>query len=271
MANRKRSTPLLSIITPCRNASKTLADCLSSVVIAAKYLEVSGYWLEHLIVDGSSEDGTTNIINEHCQHHRWCCCFSEYGGGPYAGMQLGLMHAQGRYVHVLNADDILVAPQAYVDALISANCNDMYFVLSSIVYIRRPTLLPISYWYVRLLPAMTSQWHHQLRSGLHYPHPGFIAERIRYLSVGFDLAYSYASDYKTMQTLLLSADVSDVVVSTEPFVAMDCSGTTGTWRSRLKGAFELRKINRQLGIRSSFLSRYMVKSFRVLMSCYGHH
>jgi glycosyltransferase involved in cell wall biosynthesis len=256
------ATPLVSVITPCRNAAQTLEATLSSIVAVAQVLEASGRQLEHWVVDGGSSDGTAALVHSHQQHHLWCFWLPDHCGGPYAGMSAGLTKARGHYVHVLNADDFVVDPKAYAQALLSAHTQRAAFVLSSIVYVRRPALLALSRWQVRSLPADAQSWHKQLRRGLHYPHPGFIAQRDRYLRQGFDCAFRYAADYLAMQAMLLVADPSEVLLVQQPLVAMSLGGSTDTWRGRWGGRAELQQINRRLGIEAPLWRRYTMKLLR---------
>lgn len=259
IAVEQPAAPLLSVITPCRNAAGTLADTLVSVAAAAELLEIGGQRLEHWIVDGHSSDGTAALVAAHRQQHPWCVWLPGQGGGPYAGMAAGLAQARGHYVHVLNADDFVLDPEAYAQALLAAQLRAANFILASIVYVRRPQLRPLSRWRVQPLPPEAEHWHRQLRAGLHYPHPGFLAERQRYSSQGFDLAFRYAADYKAMQALLLAAEPSEVLLVPQPLVAMARGGATGTWAGRRAGAAELRQINKELGIRAPLWRRYAGK------------
>jgi len=250
---------LLSVITPCRDTAQTLTGNLHSVAHVAALLESSGHQLEHLIVDGNSQDGTSKLVMAHCQRYQWCFWRPGYGGGPYAAMNAGLAMARGYYVHILNADDLIINPDLYVSALISAYVQNISYILASISYVQRGQAKPLSCWNVSSLPSEFKSWHLQLKAGLHYPHPGFVAERQRYASQGFDLSYRYAADYKAMQALLLSAHLNDVLLIHEPLVAMARGGITSSWRARWAGAQELWAINRELGIQAPLWRRYLGK------------
>lgn len=253
------AAPLVSVITPCLNAVHTLPATLRSVAEAAECLQRRGYGLEHWLVDGSSTDGTQSLIAEHRHHHHWCALLVGERKGPYPAMTLGLEHSCGHYAHVLNADDALLDPQAYAEALIIAYQREARFILSSIAYVQGSPPRTRSLWRVTPLPDTATQWHDQLRQGLHYPHPGFIAERLAYGQQGFDPRYRLAADYKLMQSLLLLVEPTEVLVVSHPLVAMAPGGRSGTWAGRRAGAAELRAINRELGIRAPLWQRYAGK------------
>jgi len=253
------TAPLLTVITPCRDAAHTLPTTLAAVAAVSSLLDSTGHHLEHLIVDGNSQDETRQLVFAHRERYPWCGWHPGYCGGPYAGMNAGLSMARGHYIHILNADDLIINPRDYVNALLAASEHRANFILSSIVYVRPPELIPYSHWPVQVLPRDAQRWHAQLKAGLHYPHPGFVAERVRYVLQGFDLSYRYASDYKTMQSLLLTAHPKEVLVVQQPLVAMSRGGISSTWKGRLAGSQELKVINRELGINAPLWFRYLGK------------
>jgi glycosyltransferase involved in cell wall biosynthesis len=54
-----KETPFISIVIPCRDEEKFIGDCLNSI-IANDY---QGDHLEALVMDGMSEDKTSEIVN----------------------------------------------------------------------------------------------------------------------------------------------------------------------------------------------------------------
>ena len=258
------AAPLVSVITPCLNAGRTLPATLASVAAAAQALQQRGHGLEHWLVDGGSSDGSEILLAEHGARQWWCQVLHGGANGPYPAMNLGLAQARGHFVHVLNADDALLDPVAYAEALIQAQRQGAAFILAAIGYVKGPQRGLGRIWPVRPLPQQVSDWHSQLRRGLHYPHPGFVAERCRYQRQGFDPRYQLSADYKLMQALLLAAQPAEVLVVQQPLVAMAAGGRSGTWGGRLCGARELQAINRELGIQAPLWRRYGRKLMRGL-------
>ncbi|MCS5698071.1 glycosyltransferase [Cyanobium sp. FGCU-52] len=257
--------PLVSVITPCLNAERTISDTLRSVAKAAELLGDSGWTLEHLIVDGGSRDETHKVVVNHSEENRlnvsygcnWCAAPNE---GIYESMNIGLAQAKGYFSHVLNADDFLHDPSAYVTTLRKAYQHGARILLSSIVYFTRPGPKWKYQWHLPPIPHDEEIWRYQLLAGLHYPHPGFIADTELYRSEGFDERYAISADYKLMQSLLLKQGIHKHVYGCDmPFAAMATGGTSGTWRGMIKGHSELRAINDELGIRASITKRYWSK------------
>ena len=251
----------LTLITPCLNAVDTIGDTFRSVAALALELGRVGLTLEHVVVDGGSDDGTLQLIEAHQSEQCSCTLIQSVRGGPYPAMNVGIANASGLYSHILNADDMIWDVDAYVALLRESLEHKAHFALGSILYFRRPSQHISSFWIVDDIPSDHQTWKQQLRSGLHYPHPGFLCRTDLYRSMYFDVSYSYASDYKLMQALLLSAGPSiQICTSRSPIVAMAKGGRTGQWQSILKGQAEIRKINLELGIDAPAWRRYLSKA-----------
>lgn len=94
--------PKLSIITVTYNAERFLEPTIQSIA-AQTYPNI-----EYVIVDGGSKDGTVDIIKKYPNVvTHWV---SERDNGLYDAMNKGLQMATGDYVMVLNAGDLLDAP-----------------------------------------------------------------------------------------------------------------------------------------------------------------
>lgn len=93
------SPPLVSIVTPVLNRASTISRCLASVA-AQSYKN-----LEHLVVDGGSNDGTLDIVRAFESPHRlrW---ISEPDGGMYEAINKGFTLAGGEIFAYLNSDDM---------------------------------------------------------------------------------------------------------------------------------------------------------------------
>jgi glycosyltransferase involved in cell wall biosynthesis len=261
------SRPLVTIVTPCLNAAGTIEDNLTSVAAVSKFLASKGYGLEHWLIDGGSTDDTMAIAMENRTKvlAGLDACYtlhleSQMGSGVYEAMNRGLSKALGHYTHILNADDFIVNAMLYAEAIIKAYVSRVKIILSSIHYFRRPGPEWCHQWNVKPVPFNRSYWQHQLINGLHYPHPGFIAQTRMYQSVGFDTSYRLAADYKLMHVLLSECDTSaDILVNEIPLVAMAKGGITGTLGGILNGITEINAINHELGIHASLINRYLHK------------
>lgn len=100
----------LSIITINYNNAEGLRKTLASVA------SQTYRYIEHIIVDASSTDGSVDIIREyesavHSSSQPLSIVWSsEKDGGIYAGMNKGIRKATGDYIQILNSGDILASP-----------------------------------------------------------------------------------------------------------------------------------------------------------------
>ena len=87
----------ITVVTVCRNSLSLLQKTVGSV-LAQTYPQ-----LEYIIIDGASDDGTTDFL-QHCSDARlrW---FSEPDNGIYDAMNKGVAQATGSWTIFMNAGD----------------------------------------------------------------------------------------------------------------------------------------------------------------------
>lgn len=101
---------MISIITPVYNGIRFMEFCIKNVI------EQQCPDAEHIIIDGSSTDGTVDIIRKYAEkypHIRW---ISEKDKGQSDAMNKGIAMASGKIVGFLNVDDYY-EPRALREAL----------------------------------------------------------------------------------------------------------------------------------------------------------
>jgi len=104
--------PLVSIITPVLNGVQYLKPCIESV------LNQSYPHIEHVIIDGVSNDGTVDILSIYATKYPDQVRFiSEPDEGPWDAANKGICMAKGQILGVIGADDMYEpdAIQAVVD------------------------------------------------------------------------------------------------------------------------------------------------------------
>jgi glycosyltransferase involved in cell wall biosynthesis len=90
--------PRISIVTPSYNQAAYLEQAIASV------LDQSGVEVEHIVVDGSSTDGSVEILRRHSPSlARW---ISESDSGQTEALNKGFAMASGEFLGWLNADDV---------------------------------------------------------------------------------------------------------------------------------------------------------------------
>ena len=102
-AGRTGQFPKITVVTATHNIIKSgrlevFRQCVESV-----HTQTYGN-IEHIIIDGASNDGTLDIVQEYVDKG-WCICYSEKDDGPWDAMYRGTERATGEFVNILNSDD----------------------------------------------------------------------------------------------------------------------------------------------------------------------
>lgn len=87
----------VSIITTCYNRVKTIRGAIESV------LSQDYEYIEYIIVDGASNDGTMDVVNEY--RNRIKRIISEPDRGMYEAINKGIRVAQGDIIGLMHSDD----------------------------------------------------------------------------------------------------------------------------------------------------------------------
>ena len=93
---REGKSPLVSVITPSYNSGSYIRDTIESVI------QQGSFNLEHIIIDGGSDDDTVSILGEY-RHLKWR---SEKDEGQSDALNKGFSISRGEIIGWLNADDI---------------------------------------------------------------------------------------------------------------------------------------------------------------------
>lgn len=174
----------LSIITACYNSRATIADTIQSIK------EQTYTNIESVFIDGGSNDGTAEYIQEH--KPEGAVLISEPDSGLYDAMNKGLKMATGDVIGLLNSDDFYPEKS----------------VLETIVPFFSDPKTDACYGDLRYVHKMNTDkiirlWKSEsfkpglFKTGWVPPHPTFYARRSVYQKYGyFDLDYKIAADYE---------------------------------------------------------------------------
>ena len=110
-------TPMVSVIVPIYNASRFLQKCLSS--LAGQTFDD----FEAICVDDGSTDASADIVRGFADRDKRFTLVSKENSGYGASMNVGLDHARGRYVGILESDDFF-DPQALELLVFAAEAAD---------------------------------------------------------------------------------------------------------------------------------------------------
>jgi len=182
------SEPTFSIITVCLNAAATIRHTLDSVhrqtYPAAR--------IQHVVMDGSSTDGTQAMLAAAHQAGRVAVWRSAPDHGVYDAMNQGLALATGECVAFLNADD-WYAPDALAHVATAWAHARPDYLFCDAFQVDGQGLHP------RLVPARLGH----IISGMPYCHQSLFCSRdwLNRLG-GFDTSFRVAGDYDLAWRLL---------------------------------------------------------------------
>src|SRR5690606_8134173 len=163
---------------------KTIADTLNSVN-NQDYTN-----LEHIIVDGASEDNTLQLIDELKGQNT--IVVSEKDHGLYDALNKGLKMASGEVIGILHSDDYLAATDSISKiAELFVKNPGMDAVSASVDIIKpgNPDKL-----YRKYNAKKFKIW--QIRLGIQPPHPGFYIKKEALDKVGFfNAVYKISGDF----------------------------------------------------------------------------
>jgi glycosyltransferase involved in cell wall biosynthesis len=171
-----------SIVTVCLNSEKTLEYTLNSV-LTQSYKNI-----EHILVDGGSEDRTQNIINKYPNTKK---IFIRKQTKLYQAINCGIQAATGQVIGILNSDDIYESPfiiEKIAKKFISTSNS---IVFGNVIYFKN-NFKNISREY-----RGNKFVRKNLINGITPPHPATFIKKEVYDKYGlYDENYNIAGDYE---------------------------------------------------------------------------
>jgi glycosyltransferase involved in cell wall biosynthesis len=171
--------PLVSVVTPSLNQVRFLEQAIESVA-AQDYPH-----LEHIVVDGGSDDGTIDVLRHH-HHLRW---LSERDRGQADALNKGFAIARGEIFGWLNADDMYL-PDAVSTAVAALRTSGAGLVYGGIRVLQENGDVEFE------VEARPWDYETLLDARNFVPQPAAFFTRQAFESVGgLDLRYHYVLDY----------------------------------------------------------------------------
>lgn len=199
----------ISIITVTFRGASTLPTALESVWRQRG----GGLEIEHVVVDGGSQDGTVELLQAHAARVAGTPGFSfnwtsEPDRGLYDAMNKGIARATGDVVGILNADDVLAADDVLrrVAAAFAAN-PDRDCLFGNVRFVDAAAVPDASLDDLRALPTrrvcFARHWRPwMLQWGYMPPHPAIFIRRNRFADWGGYVPsrdeYRIAADYELL-------------------------------------------------------------------------
>lgn len=247
----------ISIITVAYNSMTTLVDTLQSVA-SQTHSEV-----EHILVDGGSTDGTSDLVAKYGAH--LAIYISEPDRGIYDAMNKGLRVATGEIIGILNSDDFYVENSILeeVAGIFSENPS-IDVLMGDIDFVKSDDLDKI----VRKVSAGGFKpW--MMRFGFMPPHPAIFIRKTAYDQIGsYNINFRIAADFDFLVRLYLKNSLKYKIYSRR-LVRMRTGGvSTSGWRSNIlieKEMLSSLRLNEFYSCRLFLMLRLPIKFFKEIL------
>lgn len=245
----------VSIITVSYNSIITIADTINSV-LAQNYPDI-----EYIIIDGSSSDGTVELIKTYGSGISKF--ISEPDAGLYDAINKGIKCATGEVVGILNSDDFFYSNDVIGKVVKAFNENDVDAVFGDALFVdRKQTSKVIRYYSSRLFTPG------KFRYGFMPAHPSFYVKKIFFDKLGY-----YKTDYKIgadFELLIRFLNINKLkyIYLGIPFLSMRMGGVSNkSLHSKFILNKEIYRACEENGIKTNYFFlyfKYFIKMFEFI-------
>jgi len=203
----------ISIITATLNNRDTIEDCLNSIH-SQSYKDI-----EHIVIDGSSTDGTLDLLGTYKESLSELV--SEPDDGIYHALNKGLKLASGDIIGFLHADDMYADKEVLDDVMSNMERHNVESCYGDLLYVsKKNTEKTIRYW--KSGPYEKGMF----QKGWMPPHPAFFVKKSVYDQYGFfNTSFRIAADYEIMVRFLERNNISTCYID-KVLVKMRTGGTS---------------------------------------------
>lgn len=201
---------MISVITVTYNIVS--GGRLSSISRCVESVHSQSYkYVEHIVVDGGSNDGTQEILEEF-KAKGWISFISEKDQGIYDAMNKGAKLAKGKYITFLNSDDYYHDQRGLEKSILALEKSGATFSYAPVMIKSSGTDQPAAS-HIHTRPNIANVFFQ-----MPFSHQSMIMKRKVLIKEGmFDINYQIAGDYDLVLRLCLketkSAQLSDSFVT----------------------------------------------------------
>jgi glycosyltransferase involved in cell wall biosynthesis len=199
--NFNKKCPTFSIITVVLNGEKYLEETILSV------LKQNFCNYEYIIIDGGSIDNSINIIKKY--ENRIDYWVSETDKGLYDAFNKGMILSRGKFVGIINSDDIYTPQALRIISNYISNNNNIDFIFGSVK----------KHWGVLSGYNPKKVWYSW---GFYTSHStGFFIKNESAKKVGFyNLKYKYHADYDYFYRMIVKLKMRGVATLKDELIGV---------------------------------------------------
>ena len=246
----------VSVITACLNSAATVLDTIRSVG-GQTHRDI-----EHVFVDGGSQDATLDIIRANCGPNAKLLTGPD--AGIYDALNKGLAASSGDLISFLHADDIYASVDVVATVVQAMAADSLDALYGDVEFVRPENLAKV----VRLYSSRRFS-PSRIAWGWMPAHPAlFIASGVFARFGGFKIDYKIAGDFEFIARVFSKTEIRYRYLP-KVLVRMRTGGlSTRGWRSTLIINQESLRACRENGIPSNYLkilSKYPAKALEFLL------
>ena len=213
------------------NSEKTIEASIKSL-INQSYKDI-----EHIIIDGDSQDDTLNIVGKYKKHIKKI--ISEKDKGIYYALNKGISNANGDIIGFLHSDDRYYSSDIIEQVVDSFKNEELDSVIGDLIIINPKNQKTIRYYRGSSRPS------HFFSMGIMPPHPTVFLKKTVYDKFGdFNIKYKIASDYELLFRFIVKNKIKYKYIP-KIFISMNKGGlSTKSYLGKLLINFEIFKIHK---------------------------
>ena len=192
----------ISIITAIYNRASTILQSIQSVGLQSYPDE----FLEHIVIDGGSTDGTLDVIK--MSQQKISLLISEPDFGIYDALNKGFKLATGDVLGVMHSDDFYADANVLKDVGLAFSNPNVGIVYGDLDYVsNHDTSKIFRHWQAGKFEFK------KLKKGWMPPHPAFFIRKKLADHIGlFNTEYQISSDYDAMLRYLIASQMEVVYI-----------------------------------------------------------
>lgn len=240
----------VSIITTCYNRFSTIKGAIESV-LTQDYPEI-----EYIIVDGLSNDGTMDIVNQY--QGKVAKIISERDHGMYEAINKGILMATGDIIGLVHSDDFLYDSHVVSDIVRTFEETKADFVYGDGVFVNAENInKPVRNW----IGGLYHRW--KVRCGWLPLHPTCYIRRDIMMREGlYDESFKIAADTDLLVRYLYKAHLK-VVYLHRRIIRMRMGGLSTDSQKRRQMWDEDIRLYTTHGFRPVIVTKLMKMSWKV--------